>query len=121
MKNKINIADSELPIMKELWARGELSSPQIFENIEGNISTLKTLLKRLVDKGAVGTREINSRSYLYHAEVTKKEYIKSERKGFMERIFDGSKEKMLLNFVKEENITKEDLQKLIDMIEEEEK
>ncbi len=117
MKN-INIANSELPIMKVLWEEGELSSPEIFENIEGNISTLKTLLKRLFDKGAVGKNKLNSRSYTYYPIITKEEYINSERKGFISRVFDGSKNKMLLNFVKEENITKEEIEDLLKMIDE---
>lgn len=116
---KIKIADSELPIMKELWKRGELTSPEIFADMDGNPSTLKTLLKRLVDKGAVEAEEINSRTYRYHAAVKEEEYIHQERRGFMQKLFDGSKEKMLLNFVKGENITRSDLEKLMDMIDEE--
>ncbi|MEG0898825.1 MAG: BlaI/MecI/CopY family transcriptional regulator [Oscillospiraceae bacterium] len=119
MDKKINIADSELPIMKVLWEKDNITSPEIFDGMSGNISTLKTLLKRLVDKGAVKATEINSRSYRYSAVVSEDEYICSERKGFLQKVFDGSKEKMLLNFVKEENITKDDLEKLLEMIEEE--
>ena len=51
--------------------------------------------------------------------MTQQEYINSERKSFLQKAFDGSAKKMLLNFVQEENITKEELQQLIDMIEEE--
>ncbi len=116
MNNKINIATSELPIMKVLWEKDNQTSPEIFANIEGNISTLKTLLKRLVDKGAIKVDEINSRTYCYSAIISKNDYIKSEQKGFLNRVFDGSKEKMLLSFVSEENITKDDLQQLMDMI-----
>ncbi len=116
-KKRINIANAELPIMKVLWEKGELTSPEIFGEMKGNVSTLKTLLKRLVDKGEVGINKINSRTYKYYPITTKKEYINSERKGFISRVFDGSKSKMLLNIVKEENITKEDIKKLLKMIE----
>ncbi|MBR5806720.1 MAG: BlaI/MecI/CopY family transcriptional regulator [Oscillospiraceae bacterium] len=118
MKKNITIADSELPIMKILWEKGTLTSPQIFENMHGNKSTLKTLLQRLVTKGAVTAKENTSRTYLYTAAVTQQEYINSERKSFLQKAFDGSAKKMLLNFVQEEKITKEELQQLIDMIEE---
>ncbi len=116
--DKINIANSELPIMKILWKNGELTSPQIFDYLEGNSSTLKTLLKRLVDKKLVGVNRINSRSYSYYPLVSRSDYINHERKGFLKRVFDGSKNKMLLNFVKEENITRQDIEKLLDLIEE---
>ncbi len=115
---EVNITNSELPIMKVLWEKGELTSNDILASLDGNSSTLKTLLKRLVDKGAVGTREITSRAYTYYPIISKETYINQERKGFLARVFDGSKNKMLLNFVKEENISKEDLERLIDMIEE---
>lgn len=119
MNNKINITDSELPIMKVLWQHDNLTSPEIFEYLEGNKNTFKTLLQRLVSKGAVKATEINSRTYRYSALISRQEYTKKESKGFLQRVFDGSKEKMLLNFIKEENINKEDLQKLLDSIEEE--
>ncbi len=118
MQSKYNITQAELPIMKALWQSGELTSPQIFEGMDGNINTLKTLLKRLVNKGAVATVELNARTYLYRAVVSKADYTNYERRGFLQRVFDGSKEKMLLNFVREENITRRDLEELLDLIEE---
>lgn len=113
-----SISPAELPIMKVLWEKGELSSPKIFEEIEGNVSTLKTLLKRLVDKGAVGTHQINSRTYMYYPILSREDYINQERRGFLARVFDGSKNRMLLNFVKEEKISRSDIEKLLEMIEE---
>ncbi len=118
-KKNISIANSELPIMKILWEFGELTSPEIFEHLDGNISTFKTLLKRLVHKGAVGVNEITSRTYSYYAILTRRDYIAYERKGFLRRAFDGSKKKMLLNFVKEENISRKDIEDLLELIEEE--
>ena len=50
MEKTISIADAELPIMKVLWEKEDLTSPEIFANMTGNKSTLKTLLKRLVKK-----------------------------------------------------------------------
>lgn len=119
MNSKIKIADSELPIMKVIWEHPGLTSPEIFAYLQGNKNTFKTLLQRLVAKGAVKATEINARTFRYSAIITREEYTKREQRGFLQKVFDGSKEKMLLNFVKEEQITKEDLQKLIEMIEEE--
>lgn len=119
MSKNINIADAELPIMKVIWEHDNLTSPEIFAYLNGNKNTFKTLLQRLVAKGAVRSTEINARTYRYSAQITREQYTKMERHGFLQKVFDGSKEKMLLNFIKEENVTKEDLQKLLDMIEEE--
>lgn len=118
MKKQIPIADSELPIMKSLWEKGEVTSPEIFADMKGNKSTLKTLLQRLVAKGVVKVTEINSRNNKYLAVVSQDDYIKQARTNFIQKAFDGSAQNMLLNFVKEEKITREDLQKLINMVEE---
>ena len=119
MQKKIIINDSELPIMKVLWKQSGVTSPQILAQLRGNTSTLKTLLGRLVSRGAVRVEEINQRTYRYFAAVTEEEYIAGQRKSFLQRAFDGSAEKMLLNFVREENISAEDLRRLISQITEE--
>lgn len=118
MSDKISISDAELPIMKVLWKEGSLTSPQIFKNMEGNKSTLKTLLQRLVTKGAIKVDEKSPRSYLYTANVKEEDYIKEQSKGFLNKVFNGNVNKMLLNFVKEEKITKSDIEHLLDIIEE---
>jgi len=115
----ITIADSELPVMKALWRHGPLTSTQIMEYVPGNKSTVKTLLQRLVAKGAVEAQRINLRANRYTALISQRQYTRRESTGFIDRLFDGSARKMLMNFVQEEKITKEDIQRLLDMIEEE--
>jgi len=118
MSAKIPVTDAELPIMKALWDKGCVPSPELFEGLPGNKSTLKTLLLRLVQKGAVGTEGINRRTYRYRALVTRDDYIAEQRQSLLRRAFDGSAEKMLLNFVQGENIPAEALRRLVDLIEE---
>lgn len=117
--SKIPITDAELPIMKSLWSKGCATSPEIFAGMSGNKSTLKTLLLRLVQKGVVKAEEINQRNFRYHAVVSENDYIAGQRRTFIQKVFDGSSEKMLLNFVKEEKISPEALRRLVDLIEEE--
>jgi len=111
------ITDAELPIMRSLWARGRCTSPEIFKGLTGNISTLKTLLMRLVQKGAVRAEEINQRNYRYEAVITEEEYINNQRRNFLARVFEGSTERMLLNFVREEKISAEELRRLVEIVE----
>ena len=117
MLEKIVINDCELPIMKSLWKKDGTTSPEIFAGISGNKSTLRTLLARLVERGAVRAEGINRRTYRYFAAVTEEAYIEEQRKTFLDRVFGGSAEKMLLNFVKGENISDDVLQRLVDRIE----
>jgi BlaI family penicillinase repressor len=122
MSNKVQITDAELEIMKVLWERGTATSPMILADISKggnrNRNTVKTLLLRLVQKGAVKYEEINSRTYKYTPIITKDEYTSYSSDTFLNKIFGGSVDKMLLNFVRDEKISKESLQRLIDLIEE---
>ena len=117
LPKKIIINDCELPIMKFLWKKNGATSCEIFADINGNRSTFKTLLSRLVERGAVRVDDINQRSFRYFAVVKDADYIDGQRKSFLQKVFDGSAEKMLLNFVKEENISADALRRLVDLIE----
>ena len=121
MKKKTIVNDSELPIMRVLWKRDGITSPEILAQLPGNKNTQKTLLGRLASPGAVRVEEINQRTYRYFVAVTEEEYIAGQRKNFLQKVFDGSAEKMLLNFVREEKISMEELRSLMRQLEEERK
>jgi len=117
--NRFSVTDAEMPIMQSLWRQGEVTSPEIFQTLSGNNNTLKTLLLRLVQKGAVHTREVNLRHYRYRAAYSEEDYIANQRESFLQRVFGGSTERMLLNFVKGGKISPEAVKRLMDMAEEE--
>lgn len=114
----IQIADSELTIMKVLWKNSPLTSAEILSQIEGNKNTIKTLLQRLVTKGALTVEPIKGHTYLYAPAVSQADYTDVTSERFLTKVFDGSGKAMLLNFIQEERITKADLQELLDLIEE---
>ena len=64
------------------WASRRVTSPQILAQLRGNKSTLKTLLGRLVSRGAVRVEEINQRTYRYFAAIAEEKYVASYRAGF---------------------------------------
>jgi len=116
------ITDAELDIMKVLWENGALASPAIFEAMKSgkgkHRGTLKTLLARLVKKGVVRCEEINARNYLYIPVITKEEYINESRQRMIDKVYDGSAKNLITNFLKEEKITREDLEMMLREIEE---
>lgn len=114
----IQISDSELSIMKTLWKEAPLPSSEIAKRMDGNVSTLKTMLKRLLAKGAIGATPVDGRSYLYTPLVRQEDYTAQSRRHFVDKVFDGSRQAMLMNFVMEEEVTLDDLQSLIDMLKE---
>ena len=124
MKEKYEITDAELEIMKVLWDNKECNLSEIIEklsiNEEKNKNTIKTLIHRLTQKGAIESKKINSKEVIYIPKVSEKKYIKKESNSFLDKVFNGNINKLLLNFVEDKKVSKEELQKLIDIMEDKE-
>lgn len=120
---KYEITDAELEIMKLLWEKGELTLNEIVELLskkeKKNKSTVKTLLYRLIEKKSVKSIINKKKENTYRAEIEKEEYLKKENESFLEKLYNGSTNKLLLNFVEEKKITKKDLEDLLNLIESE--
>ena len=69
MKDKYDITDSELEIMQVLWNNGNCGLAEIVAELDKtkkrNKNTVKTLLYRLVDKGAVKSQKVNGQEFSY--------------------------------------------------------
>jgi len=115
------ISDAELEVMKILWEKGVTTSPEIIEILSNkndwSKTTIKTLLARLVKKGCVEQMKQEGQLYSYRPFISEKEYKKSENENFITKLYQGSVKHMLLNFVEEKQISKADLEKLLEMIE----
>lgn len=123
MKDKYDITDSELEIMQVLWNNGNCGLAEIVEELDKikkrNKNTVKTLLYRLVDKGAVKSQKVNGQEFSYTPTITEKKYLSKANNSFLSKLYKGNVEKLLLNFVEDKTVSKEELQKLINMLESE--
>lgn len=98
------ISDAEWEVMKVLWRSGWASAAQIVEALAEDHAwhprTIKTLLARLVRKGAAETCNEGYR-YLYRARVPREAVVRQETKSFISRVFDGAAAPALVHFLKE--------------------
>ena len=120
MNNFPKIAESEWRIMKILWTDSPKTANEIVELLsketKWNPRTTKTLLNRLVKKGALGFKK-DGRTYLYYPLVSKDECAQKERTSVLNRVYDGALKPLLVSFIEEENLTNgdiEELQKILD-------
>ena len=124
MKMTNQITDAELEIMKVLWEKKSLTLNEIVEELSKeepkNKSTIKTLLYRLIDKNIVKSVEKNKKENEYKPLISEKKYLKSANETFLEKMYDGNVNNMLLNFVEDKKITKEEIEKLLNIIDERE-
>lgn len=124
MQEKYEITDAELEIMKVLWDDKGCNLNDIIKKLsvdeEKNKNTIKTLLHRLIGKGAVESKKIDTREVVYIPKISKKKYLSKESDNFIRKLFNGSTQKLLLNFVEENKVSKDELKKLINILEQDE-
>lgn len=124
MNEQYEIIEAELEIMQVLWKnkRGNLTTimeelSKKSKNEERNKNTIKTLIHRLIQKGAIESQKVNNKEVEYIPKINEKKFIAKESNSFLNKFFNGNTEKLLLNFVENKKVTKNELQKLIDILE----
>lgn len=116
------ISDSELEVMKLLWQAGEaLPVTAIREALQQSrgweATTVKTLVSRLVNKGAV--RQEKRRVYYYSPLIGEEEYNAWATGSLIRRLYAGSAKNLVAALVQSEGLTAEDLEELRQMFREE--
>ena len=110
-----NITDAEWKVMRVLWNRSPMTGGEIAHQLEAETSwnpkTIHTLLRRLVQKGAVTAIRENT-YYSYGAALSEKDCVKEETDSFLEKCFNGSANMLLANFIKNENLSEKDIAEL---------
>lgn len=124
-----SITDAEWHVMKMLWDRpGEwLVAGQIIEPVAAGRKihhrTVRTLLARLVKKGAVETRCDSPSAYQYRARVTRDSVVRAEARSFLSRFFDGNAAPALVHLLNQarNRLTPREIQELRDLLDRREK
>ena len=111
----MQITPAELEIMNVLWDRPGIGASEIADELKDdktwNIRTIKTLVGRLVEKGAL-TTEPDGRRYLYRPAVKRGDYQKKEAKQFVDRIFGGRAAPLVAHLADARGLSAEDIAEL---------
>lgn len=115
VKSVPHISDAEWEVMKVLWAKSPCTANEVIEALEAQTDwkpkTVRTLLNRLAQKQAISYSQEN-RVYAYFPLVSEDECIKSETDSFLKRIYGGAFKPLLVNFLKEEQLSPEEIKEL---------
>ena len=117
------ITGSELEVMKLLWrAKDALPVTVIREQLqqskEWEPATIKTLISRLVSKGAV--RQEKRNVYYYSPVISEKEYGSWATKDLITRIYNGKARDLIASLVNSDGLSQDDIAELRDMFKVEE-
>lgn len=121
MKNTPKISDSEWQVMKIIWKTKQCTAKHIIECMKDKNDwkpkTIKTLISRLLKKEVIGFN-VEGREYIYYPLIDEKECIKSESKSFLKKVYNGTFKAMLVNFIEDQELTKEDIDELKQILDE---
>ena len=118
------VSDSEWEVMNVLWSETPLTCREIVDRVREHKGwqkrTIRTLLDRLVDKGAIKA-DMERRPALYYSRLDREESIQSESQSFLNRVFAGEPASMLLHLVKNTKLDPSDIKQLKKMLSDKEK
>jgi BlaI family transcriptional regulator, penicillinase repressor len=117
----VPISEAESLVMQVIWERGPLPTEDIIAALKKPTrwgeSTVKTLLNRLLNKGALSAEKDNRR-YVYSAVLTREAWLASESHGFLDRVFGGRVAPLVSYFSQQKKLAKEDIEDLKRLIKE---
>ena len=117
MNNELpKISEAELEIMKVLWAKSPQTANEVIENLEKKMDwkpkTIRTLINRLVQKKAVSYHQEKGRMYTFYPLISQDSYLLVETKSLLKRFYGAAFKPLLVNFLKEEKLSPEDINEL---------
>ena len=116
-----SISDAESQIMQALWGRHPLSAEDILAALPADdgwqLGTVKTLLNRLLNKGAVKA-EREGRRYLYEPLIERAQWEGKESLGLLDRVFGGRLSPLVAHFSAQRKLSPEDAEALRQLLKE---
>ena len=116
----VDITESELVVMTALWRASPLRSREIVEATSRERTwhrkTVNTLIRRLVEKGAISYEEAPG-GFLYRPAITKESYRQRQANRLIKGLFGGEVSPLLSAFVETEKLSDSDLDELRSLIE----
>jgi len=109
------LTPQELELMKAVWQRGSATVRDVYEALLEKrriaYTTVMTMLNVLEKKGHL-VKRAHGRSYVYEPARSKQRVLGAMVREFVERVFDGSAEPLLVHLIEERQLSEKDLQQL---------
>lgn len=117
----MQISDAESVVMQVLWEASPLAAEDVFAAVAPGQGwqepTVKTLLNRLLKKGAISA-EREGRRFLYSPVLRREQWLRQESEGLVDRLFGGRVAPLVAQFSAQRKLSKKDLAELRRLLEE---
>ena len=111
-----DISESEWVVMEALWESSPQTASELTKTLRPAMNwaenTVRTMLTRLIEKGALQTSENGSGTRTYLPAVKREACVRAEGESFLQRIFGGGAKSLLVHFAQNSKLTAEEVQEL---------
>lgn len=115
-----DISESEWSVMEALWENAPQTASEVTRTLKPTMkwaeNTVRTLLTRLVEKGALKTDENSSGTRTYLPAVKREACVRAESDSFLQRVFQGAAKPLLVHFAQNSKLTAEEVKELKKML-----
>ena len=117
----MQISEAESRVMQVLWERGPSTADDVMQALSGvsdwQDATVKTLLNRLLNKGAIAAAK-EGRRYLYSPVLAREAWVAQQSEGLLERLFGGRVAPLVAHFSERGRLSEADVAQLRKLLEE---
>jgi predicted transcriptional regulator len=122
-KRSRTLTEQELEIMKIVWRLGRATVRDVYEALRERrkiaYTTVMTMMNILEEKNYLRKRA-DERAYVYQATRPRGEVIKAMVREFVDRVFNGAAEPLLVHLIKDRRLSPKDLERIARTIRESE-
>lgn len=115
-----NITEAEWEVMRVVWANVQVTSKEVISILEAKMNwkqaTTKTLLGRLVEKGALSTEQ-EGKKFIYSAAIPEEETVRHYTSDLFSRICNKNVGHVIGDMIKERTLSFDDIQYLEELLE----
>ena len=115
------LTPQELELMKIVWQKGQATVRDVYETLLEHrkiaYTTVMTMMRVLEKKGYVKAQRVN-RAYVYRPARPQRQVVRSMVREFVDRVFNGSAQPLLVHLVEDRRLSSEELEELERLIRE---
>lgn len=117
--NDMSISDAEAKVMEALWHQSPQTADELFARIsdeqDWQLTTLKTLLNRLLNKGVIAADK-DGRRFLYRPLLQREHYVAEQSQSLIDRLFSGKLAPLVAQFSARGKLSAADVAELKSLI-----
>lgn len=118
------ISEAEWVVMEVLWRKSPLTALEVVQQLahhkQWQDQTIRTMLRRLIRKKAVRYRA-EGKIYYYEPAVSREQCVRGESRSFLERMFGGATQPLLVQLVQEAKLSPKEIAELKKILRDKEK